>query len=70
MDTSQIIKQGHKTRMPSIALLFILVPAIMAISIRKNQNVQGIRVEKTEHKICQLADDTTILQRIWNQFLS
>ena len=32
----------------------------MAISIRKNQNVQGIIVEKIGHKICQLADDTTI----------
>ena len=45
------------------ALLFILVAAIMAISIRKNQNVQGIIVETIEHKICQLADDTTIFAK-------
>ena len=35
----------------------------MATSIRKNQKVQGIIVEKIEHKICQLADDTTIFTK-------
>ena len=32
--------------LPISALLLILVAEIMAISIRKNQNVQGIIVEK------------------------
>ena len=35
----------------------------MVISIRKNENVQGIIVEKIEPKICQLADDTTIFAK-------
>ena len=35
----------------------------MAIHIRKNENIKGIKVEKITYKICQLADDTTLFVR-------
>ena len=32
----------------------------MAVEIRNNKNIKGIKIEKKIFKICQLADDTTL----------
>ena len=32
----------------------------MAVEIRNNNNIKGIKIEKKVSKICQLADDTTL----------
>ena len=42
------------------ALLFILVAEVMAIKIRNDEKVCGIKFRNIEYKICQLADDTRI----------
>ena len=54
------LSRGIRQGCPLSALLFILVAEIMAIKIRGQDNIKGIKCEKIEFKICQLADDTTI----------
>ena len=39
--------------------LFILAVELLAINIRKNNHISGIKIGDTEIKISQLADDTT-----------
>ena len=41
------------------ALLFIMAVEILSEEIRQN-NIKGIKIQQKEHKICQLADDTTL----------
>ena len=45
---------------PISAILFILVAEVLAISIRNDPNIKGIKVDETEFKIAMLADDTTL----------
>ncbi len=55
------ISRGIRQGCPISALLFILVVEIMAIHIRGNSDISGIRYsEKDEVIISQLADDTTL----------
>ena len=54
------LNRGIRQGCPLSALLFILVAEIMAIKIRSQENIKGIRCENTEFKIVQLADDTTV----------
>ena len=42
------------------ALLFIIVVKLLAISIRENNDIKGIAINKTIYKISQLVDDTTL----------
>ena len=51
------IRQGC----PLSAYLFILVVEILAIMIRSNRLIKGIKLKNKEIKISQLADDTTII---------
>ena len=44
----------------SRALIFTLVAEVMAIKIRNDKSITGIKAESREYKICQLADDTTV----------
>ena len=44
---------------PLAAFLFVLTVELMAIAIRSNKNIKGIKIEDTEIKLSQLADDTT-----------
>jgi hypothetical protein len=44
---------------PLSAYLFITVAEILAIKIRNNKNIQGIKVGDQEVKVIQMADDTT-----------
>ena len=41
-------------------MLFILVAEVMALAIRHDKNITGIKIKDEEFKICQLADDTTL----------
>ena len=54
------LSRGIRQGCPISALLFILVAEVMAIKIRNNEKVCGIKFRNIEYKICQLADDTTI----------
>ena len=54
---SREIRQGC----PISALLYILSAEIMAVNIRNNKNIRGIKVRNAkEIKLTQMADDTTI----------
>ena len=54
------LSRGIRQGCPISALLFIIVAEIMALKIREDKNIMGIKVEQQELKLCQLADDTTI----------
>ena len=53
------IRQGC----PISALLFLLVAEIIAINIRNDDNIKGIKINDTEYKINLMADDTTLALR-------
>ncbi len=46
---------------PIPTYLFIIVVEILAISIRVNKTIKGIKVRSVEQKTSQLSDDTTLL---------
>ena len=50
------IRQGC----PISALLFLLVAEVLAIQIREDTNIKGIKINETELKIGLMADDTTL----------
>ena len=54
------LSRGIRQGCPISSLLFILVAEVMAIKIRNDEKVCGIKFRNIEYKICQLADDTTI----------
>jgi exonuclease III len=53
------ITRGVRQGCPLSAYLFIAVVEILAIKIRNNKNIQGIKVGDQEVKVIQMADDTT-----------
>lgn len=68
---STIINNGHTSQFFSISrgirqgcpispYLFIIAVEVLAISIRANKNIKGIKIGSTEFKLSQLADDTTL----------
>ena len=56
------IHRGIRQGCPASALLFILVVELMAINIRANKDIKGIKLpdRDKEAKISQVADDTTL----------
>ena len=54
------VRNGVRQGDPLFSLLFIIGVEILAIAIRENKNVKGIRLNGTETKIGVLADDTTL----------
>ena len=52
--------RGIRQGCPVSCLLFLLVVEVMSTKIRKSNNVKGIKIDKTEYKIAQFADDATI----------
>ena len=55
------ITRGIRQGCPISPYLFLIAVEVLAISIRSNKNISGIKVGNTEIKISQLADDTTLL---------
>ena len=55
------LSRGIRQGCPISALLFILVSEILAIKIRDDKSIKGIKVKNEEYKLCQLADDTTMI---------
>ena len=53
------VLRGVRQGCPLSCLLFILVVEILAINVRNNRDIKGIRIGQKEHKILQFADDTT-----------
>ena len=56
------IKRGCRQGDPIYPYLFILYAEILAIMIKENQDIKGIIIGQTEHKISQFADDTELFQ--------
>lgn len=54
------IKRGIRQGCPISALLFILCVETLAISIRGNKNIQGIKLKDRDIRITQYADDTCL----------
>ena len=54
------IESGIKQGCPVSALLFILVAELIAIVIRNEKNIKGIKINEEIYTICQLADDTCL----------
>ena len=49
------------TKAARYPLLYVLVAEVFALSIRANNNIKGILInDRTEHKITQYVDDTTL----------
>ena len=55
------ISRGIRQGCPISPYLFLIAVEVLAISIRSNENISGIKVGNKEIKISQLADDTTLL---------
>ena len=56
-DLSRGVRQGC----PLSPYLFIICTEILAISVRANQNIKGVKVNGEETKLSQFADDTTFI---------
>jgi hypothetical protein len=52
-------ERGVRQGCPLSAFLFILTVELLAINIRSNKDIEGIKINGSEFKISQLADDTT-----------
>ena len=55
------LTRGIRQGCPISALLFLLVAEVIAIYIRCNKDINGIRINGKEFKIKMLADDTTLI---------
>lgn len=54
------LHRGIRQGCPLSPYLFIIAVEILANAIRKNKTINGIKVDGTEFKLSQLADDTTL----------
>ena len=55
------IGRGCRQGDPISAYLFLLAAEILAMLIKSNNDIKGIKIKKKEFKISQFADDTTLL---------
>ena len=53
--------RGLKQGCPASPYLFLLIGELLAILIRKNDYIKGIKIGGVEKKISQFADDTSLL---------
>ena len=54
------LSRGVRQGCPLSAYLFIMVVELLANKIRNSKDIKGIKIDNTEIKILQMADDTTI----------
>ena len=53
------VNRGVRQGDPLSPYLFVLCAEILAIALRKNRDIKGIKYDNHEIKITQFADDTT-----------
>ena len=54
------VRQGARQGDPIAAYLFIICTELLALGIRTDENIIGIKIGEHIYKICQFADDTVI----------
>ena len=54
------LERGCRQGDPISPYLFIICSEILALAIKNDQNLEGIKLIKKEHKLSQYADDTTV----------
>ena len=55
------IQRGCRQGDPISSYIFILCAEILAILIRNNPNIKGVKIDHLEYKLSQFADDTTLV---------
>ena len=55
------VKCGIRQGCPLSALIFVIAVETLAISIKNNKHIKGLKIGDKEVKITQLADDTTLI---------
>ena len=55
------LERGCKQGDPISTYIFILRAEILAIKIRNNETIKGIKINKFDFKLVQFVDDTTII---------
>jgi hypothetical protein len=63
-----ILSRGVRQGCPLSPYLFLVVVELLSIKIRNNKNIKGIKIDDTETKILQMADDTTVFVEDINSF--
>jgi hypothetical protein len=61
LSTFSTIQRGCRQDNLLSPYIFILCAEILAIKIRGNKNISGIKVTEIEHKLSQFADDTSLI---------
>ena len=71
---SQIILNGYQSQSfplergchqgdPISPCLFFLCTEFLTLAFKNSKNLKGITLSKKEHKLCQYADDTSVLMK-------
>ena len=56
-------QRGCRQGDPISPYLFILCSEFLALALKNNEEIEGIKILNKEHKLCQYADDTLIFMR-------
>ena len=57
------LQRGCRQGDPIFPYLFILCSEFLALALKNNEEIEGIKIVNKEHKLCQYADDTSIFMR-------
>ena len=55
------IKRGLRQGCPLSALLYVLCSEVLSINIRKDEEIKGVIIDSTEHKVSSFADDMRVV---------